>query len=181
MSLTRFAWVPVCGLLLASVPSFAGQPPAPPTDAAVLAAARAIMGEVRYAVLVTHDPAGPPQARTMDVFPPEDGFVVWMATNPRSRKVDQIRKDPRVTLHYSDTRAPELGYVTLYGRARLVDDPAEKQKRWKVGWEAFWPDRAASYLLVEVTPERIDVFSPKHDIAADPVTWKPAGAAVVRR
>ena len=61
--------------------------------------------------------------------------------------------------------------MAVVGRARLVDDPAEKKKRWKEGWEAFWPDRGESYLLVEVTPERIEIASPSRGIGGDAVTW----------
>lgn len=160
--------------LVASAAS--GQPAGPDArERAVTDAARSIMVALRYAIVVTNgDSPGWPQARPIDAFAPDERLVVWFATNPKSRKVAQLRRDPHVTLHYFDVRAPELGYVTLFGRARLVDDAAEKQKRWKEGWEAFWPDRGASYLLVEVTPERVEVFSPKHGIEADPVTWRPA-------
>jgi general stress protein 26 len=134
-------------------------------------AARRIMTAARYCALVTMGEDGRPRARTMDPFPPDDGFVVWMATNPRTRKVREIRRDRRVTLYYYDAEA--RGYVTLFGTARLVDDPEEKARRWKPGWEAFYPDRDRSYLLIEVTPERLEISSPADGIDNDPVTWLP--------
>jgi len=137
----------------------------------LIAAARRIMIAARYCAVITVDDTGRPQARTIDAFEPDADMVVWFATNPRSRKVGQIEKDPRVTLYYVDPGS--LGYVTLLGRARLVDDPAEKRARWKPGWEAFFPDRDAGYLLVAVTPERLEVVSPKLGINGDPVTWTP--------
>lgn len=155
-------WLPAAG-------SLAAQPVDRPADPA--AAARRIMTAARYCALVTIGEDGRPQARTMDAFPPDDRFVVWMATNPRTRKVREIRRDPRVTLYYFDAGA--RGYVTLVGTARLVDDPEEKARRWKPGWEAFYPDRDRSYLLIEVTPERLEVSSPADGIDNDPVTWLP--------
>jgi general stress protein 26 len=151
------------------------QPPAAIGDQreVLLAAARDIMQSSRYCAVITLDETGQPQARTIDAFTPGEGMVVWFATNPKSRKVGELQQDPRITLYYFDSRSPELGYVTLIGRARLVTDKAEKQKRWKEGWEAFWPDRDASFLLVEVTPIRLEVVSPKHGISPDPVTWRP--------
>ena len=151
---------------------------------AVLSAARRIMLAVRYCAVISSGESRWPQARTVDPFPPDEAderMRVWFATNPSSRKVAQIRRQPRVTLHYFDAHAPEQGYATLLGRARLVNDKAEKARRWKEGWEAYWPDRGDSYLLVEVTPERIEVFSPKHGVAADPVTWQPAAVEMPRR
>jgi len=133
--------------------------------------AREIMDAAHYSSLISLDSDGHPQARVMDPFPPEDDMTVWMATNPRSRKVDQIRADNRVTLYYFDVSG--LSTVTLMGAARLVDDPAEKAKRWKAGWETFYPDRDSSYLLIEVRPVRMEVVSVKHGLSGDPQTWTP--------
>ncbi|HVR44287.1 MAG TPA: pyridoxamine 5'-phosphate oxidase family protein [Thermoanaerobaculia bacterium] len=156
--------------------------PSPPgaDRAALLGAAREIMTAVRYPAVVTVDASGRPQARVVDAFDPEPGMTVWFATNPKSRKVAQIRIDPRVTLYYFDPRDPGQGYVTLLGRARLVNEESEKQARWKEGWEAFWPDRGAGYLLVEVTPERLEIVSPDRGIDGDPVTWAPPAVELGR-
>jgi general stress protein 26 len=150
-------------------PVLAQAPQAPAIDrTTLLAAARDIMTTSGPCAVITVDETGWPQARTVDAFPPDDNMVVWFATNPKTRKVAQIKKDPRVTLYYYNPAAME--YVTVLGRARLVDDPAEKQKRWKDSFRAFWPDRGAGYLLVEVTPERIEAVSPTREIFNDPVT-----------
>ena len=103
-------------------------PPAPPDRAAVIKVATGIMQRARFCTLVTIGADGHPQARIMDAFPPDAQMVVWMATTPVSRKVAEIRKDPRVTVSCFD--ANSMGYVTLLGRAALVTDPAEKAKRW---------------------------------------------------
>jgi general stress protein 26 len=163
-------------LVLAMAAGAAAQPgaPSPPDRDAILAAARTIMQAARYCAVITVDADGRPQARAIDAFAPEPDMSVWFATNPKSRKVAQIERDPRVTLYYFDSSDPDAGYVTLFGRARLVNDEAEKARRWKKGWEAFWPNRDAGYLLVEVTPERLEVSSPKLGIASDPMTWAPA-------
>lgn len=129
------------------------------------------MVAARYCALITVDSTGRPRARATDAFPPDDSMVVWIGTNPRTRKVREIERDPRVTLYYFDPAS--MGYVTLIGRARLVSDPAEKAKRWKAGWEAFYPDRARDYLLIAVTPERLEVVSEALGIAGDSLTWKP--------
>lgn len=162
------------GLLIAGLSHalIAQAPSAAPVDRrSMLDAARAIMTKVGICSVITVDETGRPQARAIDVFPPDDQMVVWFATNPKTRKVAQIKRDPRVTLYYYDPTAME--YVTLLGRARLVADPAEKQKRWKDSFRAFWPDRGEGYLLVEVTPERLEVVSPTRKIFNDPITWQP--------
>lgn len=152
-----------------------GQPAAPrPTDrAAILEAARELMVKARYCGLITLGPGGHPQARLVDPFGPEADFTVWIATNPVTRKVGEIRGDGRVTLFYADPAAE--GYVTMIGKATLVADPAEKARRWKDDWLAFYKDknRGDDYLLIRVAPSRIEVVSYPRGILNDPQTWRP--------
>jgi len=140
----------------------------------VLAAARETMSSVRYCSLVTLDADGAPQARAMDPFAPEPDLTVWLGTNAFTRKVEQIRRDPRVTLFYFDPEGP--AYVTVVGEARLVDDPAEKARRFKPEWNAFYEDAHSGddYLLIRVQPRRVEVVSAPNEIASDPRAWKPA-------
>lgn len=140
----------------------------------VLAAAAELMRAARLCALVTLDASGAPQARAMDPFPPEPDLSVWLATNPKTRKVGEIRRDARVTLFYLDPQGQ--GYVTLHGTARLVDDAGEKARRFKPEWKAFYADenRGDDYLLIEVRPTRLEVVSAKHGIAAEPQAWAPA-------
>ncbi len=147
-------------------------PAAAPERAAVLKAARELMVKARYCGLVTLDAAGQPQARVVDAFEPEADFTVWIATNPLTRKVQEIRADPRVTLLYVSGAE---GYVTVIGQARLVSDPAEKARRWKEDWAAFYKDgnRGEDYQLIRVTPRRLEVVSYAHGVLNDPTTWKP--------
>lgn len=108
----------------------------------------------------------------MDAFEPEENFTVWLATNPNSRKVDQIKSNPHVTLYYSDKN--ENGYVSIYGMAELINDQTEKDNRWKEEWKNFYPDRQKNYLLIKVTPTRLEVINYNKGINGDSVTWQPA-------
>jgi general stress protein 26 len=149
-----------------------GTPPAPADRGAVIKVAAGIMQRARFCTLVTIGADGHPQARIMDAFPPEEGMVIWMATTPLSRKVDEIRKDPRVTLSYFDPNS--MGYVTLVGRAALVSEPAEKARRWKEDWAKIYTDRnrGGDYLLIKVTPLRLEVSAESEGVRNDPKTWR---------
>lgn len=150
----------------------AGQdkPQAPPDRAKVLAAAREIMTALQYCALVTLDEAGRPQIRTMNPFEPDENMVVWMATNTRSRKVAEIRKDPRVSLYYSD-HAKATGYVSVTGRAVLVDDMKEILKRKRGYWDTAFPG-LKNLVLIKVIPERLEVVNYKAGLGADPETFR---------
>ena len=142
-----------------------------PMRTKLIDAAREIMTSAGTCALITVDREGRPRVRTMDPFLPESDLTVWFGTNPGSRKVDQIRKDPRVTLYYLGEDGS--GYVMIHGMAQLVNDREEKEKRWKAEWEAFYPGRPDDYLLIRVTPEWMEVISYAHGISGDPITWEP--------
>lgn len=137
----------------------------------LVSVAREIMNSVSTCALITLDDEGRARVRAMDPFSPEDDLIVWFGTNINSRKVDQIKKDPRVTLYYLDADA--TGYVMIYGIAELVDDQKEKEKRWKKEWDAFYPNKAENYLLIKVSPIWMEVSSIPRGIFSDTITWQP--------
>jgi len=136
----------------------------------LIAAAREIMGMQKYCALITLDSLGRPHARTMNPFPPEEDMTVWIATNSRSRKAAEIRRNPVVCLYYADHNNAQ-GCVAITGRAVLVDDQAEKMKRKREYWTQAFPDW--KYLvLIKVIPETMDVLNYRMGMLNDPVTWK---------
>ncbi len=135
----------------------------------IKSAAKEIMKDANTCALITLDKDGFPIVRMMDPFLPENDFTVWLATNPNSRKASQIKKNPKVSLYYVEQGS--AGYVMLQGNAELINDPEEKVKRWKEGWEAFYPNKLEDYLLIKVTPLSMEVASYNHNLLGDPKTW----------
>ena len=110
-------------LLLAgthAAPRAQAPPQETPTRAAIIAAAKTIMQEARYCTLVTLAADGQPQARIVDPFPPDADLTIWIATHPVTRKVQEIRHDPRVTLLCFNPATFE--FVTVLGTAVLDTD-----------------------------------------------------------
>lgn len=136
----------------------------------LIIAAREIMTSAKTCALITLDHEGSPRVRTMDPFLPESDFTVWFGTNPKSRKVDQIKKDPRVTLYY--LQSDGSGYVMIHGTAQIVNNQKEKEKRWKVEWESFYPNKSEDFMLIKVSPEWMEVISYAHGVVGDPITWE---------
>lgn len=157
---------------LLAAPAFAQAPASPskPDKATVLAAAREIMAAQTYCALVTIDATGRPQVRTMNPFPPDEDMVVWMATNTNSRKVAQIRKDPRVALYYADHKTA-IGEVAINGRAELVDDMKEILARKRAYWDQAFPG-LKNLTLIKVVPERVEVVNYKAGLNGDPATFQ---------
>ena len=90
---------------------------------------RMIIDSSKSRVFITVDEEGKPQARTMSPFPPEDNWVIWLGTFPTSRKVKHIQNNPNVVVFYYDTKS--YSYVSISGKARLVNDPDLKAKYWR--------------------------------------------------
>lgn len=137
----------------------------------VLGVARDIIKAARFAALITQEPSSGASARTIDPAPPDSAMVIRFVTNPRSRKVRELARDPRVTLYYFDAKA--LRYVTVAGRARQVRDSAEKARLWYAEWTPFYPGRERAAALFEVTPVRLEVVSEANRVVGDSVTWAP--------
>lgn len=120
--------------------------------------------------LVTVDKTGKPRARVMSPFPLGEDWTIWLGTSPTSRKVKQIKNNPNVVVFYYDSKS--YSYVNVSGTARLVNEPELKAKYWKDGWKRYYPDRDKHYILIEVTPHRLEVCSYKYRLFWDD-NWMP--------
>jgi general stress protein 26 len=174
MKLLRAGLVLLLGLALGHPLAAQGKPAEAPSRDKVMAAARAIMQEARYCTFITIGPDGQPQARVVDAAASDTGFVVWIGTNRVTRKVADIRKDPRVTLMYFNAAGQE--YAAVIGKAVVDDDMAHKKAHWKPSWGMMVKDeyRGADFTLIRVQPSRLEVSSVKRGIFNDPTTWRPA-------
>lgn len=135
----------------------------------IISAAKEIISSVKYCALITIDSTGCADIRTMNPFPPEDDMIVWMATNSRSRKYNEIKKNPNVTLYYANHSKAD-GYVAIKGKAVLVNDSTEIMKRKRDYWKQAFPDW--KYLvLIKVIPEKLEVINYKRKLYNCDITW----------
>lgn len=65
------------------------------------------------------------------------GFETWIATNTSSRKVRELRNDPRGSLYYFDTTNFEG--LTLQGTFEEIMDHEIRAAIWVDGWNMFYP------------------------------------------
>jgi general stress protein 26 len=174
----RVAYAVQVILTVSAGPSLLAQPARDSSVAPVdlPTAARSIIEAATYATFITTDRTGRPQARTVQPMPPTSDWEVWFATNPRTRKVGEIRRDARVAMHYFDK--PTLSYVTVLGRAAVITDRATKDAHWNPAWSEFYPDRDTSVVLVRVRVERLEVVSTGKKIVGDARTWRPPSVTV---
>jgi PPOX class probable F420-dependent enzyme len=89
--------------------------------AALTAAVRAFLGEPHYAVIATINESGVPQLTA--IWYALQGDEVLMNTAAGRLKHRNLLRDPRLSICVVDGER----YVTLYGRATLMDDRAQAQ------------------------------------------------------
>lgn len=82
---------------------------------------RAFLSEPRFAVLATVNPDGSPHQTVM--WYDLDGDTILMNTAGGRAKVSNLRRDPRVSVCVEDG----YRYVTVTGRARLIEDQERAQ------------------------------------------------------
>ena len=143
------------------------------TPAHIQSAAFDVMQAARYCTLITNGADGQPQARMVDPLLARSEGKVYIATSPLTRKVGELKADPRVTLMFFNAAQGE--YVTVIGRAAVMTDQARMAAHWKAEWAPFYKEmtKGADFMLVEVTPSRLEISSQRLGMDGDPKTWRP--------
>ena len=136
----------------------------------LISVAREYISTVPFCALITIDSTGTPHVRTMDPFLPDENMVIWLGTNRNSRKVQEIRNNPKVALYYSNNNG--AGYVSITGIASLVDDPEKKAALWKDAWDNFYSNKEEQYLLIKIIPEKLELVDYSRGIYNDKETWQ---------
>ena len=97
-----------------------------------------LIRDVEVAMLTTVGTDERLYSRPMAALELEPNGVLWFFTRKSSGKVDSIRENSHVNLAYgspSDHR-----YVSVTGRARIVENPAKAMELWKPSLRAFFPN-----------------------------------------
>jgi general stress protein 26 len=140
----------------------------------LLALARKLIDDLTFCVAVTQGEGGDANARVVQPRPLGEDWSVDVLTNRRCRKVREIERTGRLTLLYQHDR--DRSYVSLVGRAEIVDDVAFKRSVWTPAhdrWNPAGPEDPATIYLRLIT-ERIELWSAMHDVMPAPVGYSAA-------
>jgi len=101
------------------------------------------------------------QPRVRPVSPVvEDDMSIWVTTGATSRKVKQIRQNPKICLAFVEQPNGDKA-ATVIGEARIIPDIKEKNRVWKLAnfdlWEHFpnGPD-SDDFCLLKIVIKRIE-------------------------
>lgn len=137
----------------------------------IISLSKEMVSNCYYGTLITIDSKGQPKARVMEPFSPDENMEIWLATNPKSRKVNEIKNNSKATVHYFDKN--NMGYVSFYGNAYIVNDEKVKSTKWKKGWERFYKNQKEDYMLIHFIPQSLELISISKGFTGDKKNWKP--------
>lgn len=136
----------------------------------IIFASQEIIKGTQYCALVTIDSTGQPQIRTMNPFSPNSELITWFATSRTSRKVREIKNNPKVCVYYAD-HIKAKGYVTITGIAEVIDNKELLMKMKRDYWDGI-PNWQNKFVLIKVVPKTLDIINYKHGLNNDPNTFR---------
>lgn len=103
---------------------------------------RDLIKDLKMAMFTTVDSEGMLRSRPLATLDPEaeegGAAELWFFTSDDSAKVDEIERERRVNVSYSD--AQHQRYISVSGNASLSKDPALLRRLWKPIHQAWFPD-----------------------------------------
>ena len=97
-----------------------------------------LIDELETAMFTTRRADGRLVSRPMATQKRADGADLWFVTAKKTEKLDEIRNDPQVNLAYYKDRTRE--WVSVSGRARVVDDRSKLRELYQPDWRAWFGD-----------------------------------------
>jgi general stress protein 26 len=93
--------------------------------------------DIDFCMLTTID-GGHLRSRPMSTQQAETDGTLWFFTSDKTHKVDEIEKDGRVNVAYSDPGSDR--YVSVSGKAKISRDRAKMEELWSDVLKAWFPD-----------------------------------------
>lgn len=123
--------------------------------------AREIISSADVFVLSTVDARNQPQSRLMGAKLVDKGLTIFMETYADSRKVKQIKKNPRAQLLFATNDNSEV--VTLSGKASMDSSMNVRKRIWRenpasADYFSGYDDPALG--LIKFKPQRLEYFGP---------------------
>ncbi len=97
-----------------------------------------LIKDIRIAMLTTRTPEGRLVTRPLGTQEVEFDGDLWFATAVDSGKVEEIQREPQVSVAYADPKRNT--YVSVSGRASIVDDRAKIDALWSPAMKVFFPE-----------------------------------------
>ena len=106
-------------------------------DEAAVAKVHDMISKTQFAMMGTYDAAGNAHSRPMAAIKHE-GDKLWFFARDDSRKISELRHDPRVLVDYAD--GSDQNYVSIVGRVQIRRDPSLVHELWSEPLRTWFPE-----------------------------------------
>ncbi|MCG8530248.1 MAG: pyridoxamine 5'-phosphate oxidase family protein [Desulfovibrionales bacterium] len=139
-----------------------------------LNAARAMIKNSKFCILITNNDTQCPSARMVQPIIDFNAFEIWFGTNPSLRKAIEIENNPNVTIAFSDLS--EHANLIIYGKASLETDIQKRVDHWLTSWQLFFPNgpKGDDFVSIRVEMLEMELMNFKRNIVPpEPFGLKP--------
>lgn len=122
-----------------------------------------LLGGYKTAILTTHGPDGHYHSRPMAMQEQHGGGQeLWFATSKQTAKIHEIESDAQVSLSFHSGER-DAAYLSISGRADVVEDRLLIHRMWSPGWKAWFPDGPdqEDLVLLRVRAEHVEWMKPE--------------------
>ncbi len=96
-----------------------------------------LIKDVRICMMTTLDTSGHLRSRPMAVQQTNFDGDLWFFTGKSTSKTDEIQHDSHVNVSFANP--DDNQYVSVSGRAQLVNNPAKAKELWNPAYKAWFP------------------------------------------
>jgi len=130
----------------------------PLADASLLERVRQCIRKAGVAHFITCGAEGYPRTRGMEDHNGGAAFIFHFFTSASTRKVAEIKANPRVTLGYYDKDSGD--YACIFGQAAVLTDDATRAAFWQPAWTRYWPAGPTDpeYVVIRIVAEAVEFF-----------------------
>jgi general stress protein 26 len=115
-----------------------------------------LINSIPVAMVVTHQ-GGEMRARPMAMRPAREEGAIYFLTDVDAPKAEEVRRDETICLALADNKSQK--YVSITGRAEIIDDRDRVKEVWSIYDKAFWPDKNDPRIrILRVTPESAEFW-----------------------
>jgi general stress protein 26 len=115
-----------------------------------------LMNKIGFAMLVTSD-GDKLRARPMSAYPKRGENAIYILTDARHHKDEEIARDPSVNLSFADAGSQK--YVSLTGTAVVDNDRAKIRELFSTPAKAWWSSADDPNIRVlKITPEEAEFW-----------------------
>ena len=135
----------------------------------ILRASREIIKNAYFGSFISLNKENYPKSREVEPLSPNDKFVIYFATKPNTRKVNEVSNNPKTAFHFFDKS--QLGYVSLYGKSVVITNKDSIKNHWNRAWDRYYPNK--KYVLIKFVSEYLEMVNIKTGLTGNSTNWRP--------